>query len=251
MTITSAFLKFIKSSATGLLLASSFAAAHEAAVPKHLELARELVATVTPENNEYAFTRSRGVRWKEDSLAGENAVHANCVVFVGAVLDRAGSSTVKEIEANTYWKKYLRTDNYYEAVIKGYGLKAIDNLKNALPGDLFLFRCNDKCVNTQGREVEGHVTFIDTKPMQRTATAPVIENTLQWTVTVIDSTDFPHDRNDTRWTKPGQPKHTGVGRGTYRLYTDMEGIPVGYTNGAATKFHGVADRPIAIGRPLL
>ncbi|MGB4913776.1 MAG: hypothetical protein WBO95_16935, partial [Candidatus Dechloromonas phosphoritropha] len=49
------------------------ALAVEDAIPKHLELARELVATVKPENNNYeVFGPGRGVRWKGDFLTSEN-----------------------------------------------------------------------------------------------------------------------------------------------------------------------------------
>ena len=68
-------------------------------------------------------------------------------------------------------------------------------------------------------------------------------------VTVIDSADSAHDQTDTRWVPKGEKKITGVGRGTYRIYTDAEGVPVGYTNGFAAKYHDIAMRPIVISRP--
>ena len=47
-----------------LLLASINALAQDATpVPKHLEMARELLATVKPENNKYVIFGARGVRW--------------------------------------------------------------------------------------------------------------------------------------------------------------------------------------------
>ena len=91
----------------------------EDAIPKHLELARELVATVKPENNKYRFIGPEGVRWKGDLFTSENTVNTMCTGFVGAMLEKAKSPTVKEVESKTYWKKYVRMDSYWEALQKG------------------------------------------------------------------------------------------------------------------------------------
>lgn len=237
----------------GLLLFANICLASDSdtSIPKHLELARELVATVKPENNKYVLRGPDGVRWKGDLLTSENTVNAHCTGFVGAVLERAKSQTVKEVESKTYWKKYLRVDNYYEAVTKGYGFTQIAKLGDAKPGDVFLFRCNDPCGNSQTNDVQGHITIIDVTPTQKKPTPPIIDGTLQWVVTIIDSADSPHSKDDTRNVADGMQKVTGVGRGTYRVYTDAEGMPVGYTTGPNhPKFHDIKDRPIAVGRPL-
>lgn len=239
---------------TGLLLivtAIASALAQDATtVPKHLELARELVATVKPENNKYRYIGPEGVRWKGDLFTSENTVNTMCTGFVGAVLEKAKSPTIKEVESKTYWKKYVRMDSYWEALQKGYGLQKVETLEAAKPGDLFMFICNDSCNSSEGTAL-GHITIVDVAPKRKEPTPPLIENTVQWTVTVIDSADGAHSRDDTRWRPQGEPKVTGVGRGTYRVYTDMAGVPVGYTNGPNhPKFHDVKERPIGIGRPL-
>lgn len=228
------------------------ASAAEDVISKHLELARELVATVKAENNTYeVFGPGRGVRWKGDFLTSENSVNASCVVFITAVLDRAKSPVSTSVASNTRWQRELRVNNYFESVQKGYGLKQVGSLVDAEPGDLFLFSCKDMCANSKSTDIQGHITFIDVKPTLKNPTPPLIEATQQWLVTVIDSADAPHDRNDTRWRPQGERKASGVGRGTYRVYTDMNGVPVGYTNGPnGPKFHDGKDRPIVIGRPL-
>lgn len=219
-------------------------------VPKHLELARELVATVKPENNKYRFIGPEGVRWKGDLFTSENTVNTMCTGFVGAMLEKAKSPTVKEVESKTYWKKYVRMDSYWEALQKGYGIQKVETIESVKPGDLFLFMCNDSCNTSEGPAL-GHITIVDVAPKRKEPTPPLIENTLQWVVTVIDAADGPHGREDTRWRAQGEPKVTGVGRGTYRVYTNMAGIPVGYTNGpAAPKFHSAKERPIGMGRPV-
>lgn len=219
-------------------------------VPKHLELARELVATVKPENNKYVFRGPDGVRWKGDLFTSENTANTMCTGFVGAVLERAKNPTIKEIESKTYWKKYVRMDSYYEAVQKGYGLQKIERLDAVKPGDLYMFMCKINCNTSEGPAL-GHVTIVDVKPTQKNPTPPLIDGTLQWLVTVIDSADGPHGKDDTRWRPQGEPKASGVGRGIFRVYTDLNGVPVGYTSGPnGPKYQDAKDRPIAFGRPL-
>lgn len=221
------------------------------AVPRHLELARELVATVRPENNNYEISGpGRGVRWKTDFPSSENSVNASCSVFVTAILDRAASTVPGTIAAHTGWKRELRVSHYFEAMQQGLGLQPILSLADAEPGDFFLFKCTDFCVNSKSSKIQGHIAFIDAKPVPIDPRPPVIESTVQWLVTVIDSTDRPHDRNDTRWRAAGETRVSGVGRGSYRLYTDANGVPVGYTSGVKhPKFHPVSIRPVAIARP--
>jgi hypothetical protein len=237
-----------------LMAASGFAIGDDTQavvpVPKHLELARELVATVKPENNKYRFIGPEGVRWKGDLFTSENTVNTMCTGFVGAMLDRAKNPTIKEIESKTYWKKYVRLDSYWEALQKGYGLQKVATLNEVKPGDLFMFFCTTGCNTSEGPAL-GHITIVDEAPKQKEPSAPLIDNTLQWVVTIIDSADGPHGKNDTRWRPQGEPKVNGVGRGSYRVYTDLQGVPVGYTNGVnAPKFLNITERPIGVGRPL-
>lgn len=230
---------------------SQVAWAAEDAVPKYLELARELVATVKPENNKYEFNGPEGVRWKGDLFTSENSVRTACGPFVAAMFERAKDPTVDVIKShvNFYQRtKYLRITDWYEASMKGWGLKKVETLNEVQPGDLFIFACFDKCGTSQG-DVPGHITIVDEKPIKAAAKNPVIEGTEQWELTVIDSADAAHDRNDTRFVPKGEKKITGVGRGSYRIYTDVSGIPVGYTNGFGTKYNAIATRPIVISRP--
>lgn len=174
-----------------------------------------------------------------------------CTGFVSAVLEKARNPTVKEIESKTHWKKHLRLDSYWEALQKGYGLKQVQTIQDVKAGDLFMFWCNSGCRTRGGYEAYGHITIIDEAPKRKEATPPLIDNTIQWLVTVIDSADGPHGRQDTRWRAKGEPVASGVGRGTYRVYTDLNGSPVGFTNGANDpRLHDGKDRPIKIGRPL-
>jgi hypothetical protein len=224
-------------------------------IPKHLELARELVATVKPENNKYVIFRATGVHWKGDLFTSENSVNTACAGLVTGVLEHAKSPSVDKVKSNTQWKHELRTNNYFEAISKELGFNKISKLSDVLPGDIFAFSCKDICSVTDGNEnatsdIQGHVTFVDAKPTLKNPTPPLIDGTLQWLLPIIDSSPGPHDMKDTRWRPKGEPRVSGVGRGTIRIYTDPDGVPVGYTAGPnAKKLHIIEDRPIIFGRP--
>lgn len=231
-----------------LLILAQGAVAQE--IPKHLELARELLATVKPENNRYvAINSTSGVRWKGDFLTSENVVYTACGGFVGAVLERAKVKSYDEIRSRAT-RGEVRVASFIDGVHRGYGPKKVASLFDAEPGDIFLFECLKNDCKAQGYLAAGHVALIDAKPWQRRDkySEPLIEGTLQWVVVVIDSDEHPHDITDTRYSPDGKHQ-TGVGRGKYRVYTDMNGVPVGYTNGFSKKYFSKEDRFITISRP--
>jgi hypothetical protein len=127
-------------------------------------------------------------------------------------------------------------------------LLKITDVRDILPGEILVLRCNNGCSSSQG-PAQGHVALIDAPAMEKEATLPLLEGTLQWTVAIIDANDYPHDLHDTRRQTDGR-KVTGVGRGTLRLYTNANGVVVGYTEGPnGHRFHAIEQRPIVFGRP--
>jgi hypothetical protein len=217
-------------------------------IPKYLELARELVATVKPENNKYSYTGSNGVRLKGDLFASENSVNTMCSGFVTAMLERTDHPAIKAIKSKGDWiNGYLRVDSFYRAVEKEYGLSKIADLRQLQPGDILVMRCLNGCFSSQG-SAQGHVALVDSFPESKEPGAPRLDGTSQWTLQVIDANDYPHDLDDTRRV-PGL-KVTGVGRGTLRLYTDADGHVVAYTEGPNGQRLFTSDtRPVVFGRP--
>ena len=233
-------------------VATSSAWAQDAPVPKHLQLARELVATVTPENNLYNSYPSRvPIRWKGDLFTSENSVSTHCVGLVDAVLDRAESPTPKAVKRHTSWQHAVRVNNYFEASKKGFGLTHIESLNDVRPGDLFMFSCKDVCRTVAGELAQGHITFINAAPRKVIKDLqPIIAGTTQWFLEIIDSSDMPHGPKDTRVMPKGQKHATGIGIGIYRIYTDESGVPVGYAGERAKKFFPIEQRQIELSRPL-
>lgn len=234
-----------------LLFVTGVSAAQE--VPKHLQLARELLETVKPENNAYnikALPGAGDIRWKGDFMTSENSINTMCVGFVNGVLDRARSKTPKEVRNGTQWSIYPRVNSYFEAVEKEIGMKHIKKMDDIEAGDIFVFSCVGGCATDSTNSAQGHITIVDVKPTKLdTPGAPLKEGTFQWKVTVIDTDDNPHGKDDTRYTAPGEAKKTGIGRGSYFVYADANGVPVGYINTFRRKFFDVETRKIAFGRP--
>lgn len=223
-------------------------------IPRYLELARELVETVTPENNQYyEYMGAKGVRWKGDLVTSENTVRTACGGFVAAVFEKAGDPTLDKVKANMTVpltrEKDVRFRDWYAAAVGGWGLRRIENLNDVQPGDLFIFTCNDPCYTTAGVNAGGHIAIIDAKPEIVFSRKPLLDGTVQWKLTVIDSADLPHGPDDTRFAAKGQKKISGVGRGTYRVYTDRTGVPVGYAPGVSARYFPVVTRPILVSRP--
>lgn len=221
-------------------------------IPKHLQLARELVATVKPENNHYNFqgTAVGGIRWKGELFASENAVNTHCTGFVTALLIKAGSTTVRDNMPRGQRQSHLALNQYVEFVNSG-GIEQVKVIQNVQPGDLYFFQCpsGSACTTTlQGDKASGHAMIVDTAPEQlATQRPPIIAGTTQWRIAIIDSADQPNSRNDTRWTAPGEPKVSGVGRTFYRIYTDANGVATGYTHDYGLKY--TSDRSIYFARP--
>lgn len=231
--------------------ASGVDATIQSTIPRHLQLARELVATVKPENNRYNFVnRPTGVHWKGDVFRSENSVDTMCVGLVTDVLEKAESPAFKELKSKVNWRKQVWGRDFVEAMKQGYGFSQIKKIDEVEPGDIYILRCApDLGCSAQGAPAEGHVAFVDVKPFKQASKRPFVAGTTQWVVTLIDSDLGPHDPEDTRRTLPGAPKITGVGRGSVRIYTNDDGAQVGYSNGWGTKYIPVDRAWVFFARP--
>ena len=123
--------------------------------------------------------------------------------------------------------------HYHDAIIHENGFQQIKHVGDALPGDLLAV------IYPPGEENTGHVMLVADKPRKRDATPPLIADTVQWEVAVIDVSRSGHGPNDTRARAAASPedansdsgKHSreGLGRGTLRIYTDENGAVAGYS----------------------
>ena len=86
----------------------------------------------------------------------------------------------------------------------------------------------------------------DSTPILRKPTPPLIPGTLQWEMSVIDSSENGHGLQDTRFID-GSIK-PGIGRGVFRIYTDGDGKMVGYTSSTSpiSKYYNEEARPLYV-----
>jgi hypothetical protein len=231
--------------ALALLAMSVCGMAEEAPVPKHLQLARELLATVKPENNFYNATRTQtGITWADEAPGQENKVNTMCTEFVGGLLKKANDPVFVLLKTQTKQTKLLHTDNFVEAYEKGF-FTAVKSLSDVKPGDLFIMQCKDGCATATGISAQGHIAVVDSVP---TKSKNSLGSDAEWKLTVIDSDDVLHDQDDTRNGGAFHAKRTGVGRGSYVIYTDKEGVPTGYADGIRSHYSNATARPIVFAR---
>eukprot|EP00759_Apiculatamorpha_spiralis_P030387 PhF_6_TR32139/c0_g1_i4/m.47605 len=144
-----------------------------------------------------------------------------------------------------FGETYPHSDDYHRNVKAGNGFIEIKRMQDVNEGDVaaLYFDPADPSENT------GHMMYIHNYTLRDQPTEPFIPNSLQWEVTVSDSTATFHSK-DTRNAPGGSPG--GIGTGVTRVYTDLNGYFIGYTWGlsASTQYYPLASSRVwAVGRP--
>jgi hypothetical protein len=111
---------------------------------------------------------------------------------------------------------------YHDAILAGDGFLAIQKISDIQSGDIIAIDYPD---TPDPDDPSGHVMIAAGSPTLRGAAAPVKTDTTQYTIEVIDSTQWPHGSTDTR----AATQDDGAGIGFFRLYADATGTIVGYT----------------------
>ena len=232
-----------------VLLINGRAVAEETPTLKHLALGRILLTDLSPQDTSYAH--KEWVRWKGDFLTSRNEAHTDCSGLMNSLLERAESPSIDSLKRVAIRGRPQAKD-YYDLISGGEGFKRIDSVSEVLPGDIIAVKYLPGHV-TLGSENTGHLMLVDARPVSRKSdTRPVVDGTKQWEVTVIDSSKSPHGKNDTRYGKDGS-KRDGVGRGVFRLYSNAQGKPVGFSWSIedSSNFYDASKRPMVVGRPIV
>lgn len=211
-----------------------------APVPRHLELARDLVRDVPPETTTYQHSPTV-VEWAHDGRPA--TCRADCSGFLNEVfksslaIDGPGLST------------WLNRDrplalDYFRAISAERGFIKIDRIADAAPGDLIAIKYEPGAGNS------GHVMLVDAPAREVAGAPPLVAGTTQWRVRVIDCSSTGHGPGDTRY-EGGRKVRTGLGAGEFRLYVDGAGVTTGhtFTTASDSPFRAQNDRPVVIGRP--
>jgi predicted HNH restriction endonuclease len=90
--------------------------------------------------------------------------------------------------------------------------------------------------------------MIVSSPVLRTATAPLINGTTQYEVSIIDCSQSGHGSADTRYISSGN-WDDGVGKGVFRLYVNKKGAITGYTwsTYSSSVYYSQSERQLAVG----
>ncbi|HCJ12091.1 MAG TPA: hypothetical protein DHV51_03220 [Opitutae bacterium] len=197
------------------LCVSSAFAGNETPVPKYLEIARELVKNVKPQNNNYQHV--------SDIDFENNIVKTDCSGFVSAVLNHANYTTVSEMEVLKTRKGHPLAEDFVYSIQNKKGLEPVDQVVDVLPGDIFAWSWKKQNNHT----TTGHVMLMNSRPELIESYAPIKKRTHQYLVSVIDSSSNTLGDDDSRKVSNflyifKQEHHTGVGIGWLRLYADTE-----------------------------
>jgi hypothetical protein len=227
--------------------------------PRHLTLARELVAHIAPENNHYVLG-GQLISFPSDAASGNYAMRADCSGFLLALFDRAGYSTRAHMLflKDSQSRKRPRAEDFVLSIERQAGFKRIRMIDDVRPGDLLAHAMlNVKDQMQTG--TTGHVMLINSRPKLITARKPMVAGTRQFEISIIDSNEEHLGDDDTRLANPAN-KITGLGSGTIRMYVDAKGELVGWarTFAKSTRFFSYSPRfpsdtklrKAAMGRPL-
>lgn len=228
--------------------------AHAKAPPKHLGWAERLVDTITPAANQYGEPAL--VTWKPDNGLDYSTNRTKCASLISQLLAKAyGADYVSWMGC-----KSPIAATYHDTIEVEDGFMLVEGIAAVRPGDIIAIRyldagCADlTCGSFTGCRSSGHVALVAGLPVPRKATSPIVPNTLQYEVEIIDSTTDVHGLDDSRYESDALGvDDEGVGRGTMRLYVDRldPAHPVvGYSwsTWSGSKFYPHSVRDLVIGR---
>ncbi|HZX59818.1 MAG TPA: hypothetical protein VFE54_13870 [Mucilaginibacter sp.] len=204
--------------------------------------AQKLQQNVNPQNTAYQH-KDNMVSWGDDG----NPLHCytDCSGFVNALM--AKTFNWKESDFKAEWgHKRMFAYHYYDAIVSGNHFRQIKSIRDILPGDLIALQYADR---SEHEDNTGHVMLIVSSPRSHRPSKLIEPNTLQYEVEVIDCSKSPHGKNDTRF-NPDGTEYSGLGKGTFRLYTGGQGNITGYSWSIGNPKAGFDpfENPIAIGR---
>ena len=183
-----------------------------------------LAANVPDADNEYTGTNQR-LFWPGVNGATKYENHSNCAGFVTRSLKQAFNLD------NAYFTAWMGSTGpssarYHDNIVAGNRFVQITRVGDIQRGDIVAIKYIDA-----GSGGTGHTMIAQGTPTARAvATKPIIANTVQYELRIIDSTSSPHGATDTRrGTGPNGTDQDGAGFGTVRIYADAAGTIKGYT----------------------
>lgn len=193
-------------------------------IPRHLDLARELVQNVPKENNRYTHTDQ--ISFPSDVFSRGYSMNADCSGLVYSLLGRARSESLGLMIKTVGSKKRPLSEDFALSILKEKGFERIKHIKNVRPGDIFAWEW-DNFLDNKATGNTGHTMMIDSVPKKIKPRNPIIPNTEQFELWVIDSSEAIWGPDDTRNIGKDE-KLQGIGRGRFRVYVTTDGAIAGF-----------------------
>lgn len=215
------------------------------AFPLHLIDLRVLLGQISSEDTSYEHGVV-DVQWKGYKGSKKALCHTDCSGLMDALLTHSYHLNRTDFRRWFGREKALAKD-YFRAVIYQNNFARITQIKEIKTGDFLVIRFLPGAKNQDNDT--GHIAIIDEAPQLIDSIPPLVKNSHQWVVSVIDCAHEPHGIKDTRYI--GEKKfYDGLGKGKMRLYTDADGHILGYawSTRKSTKYFPSTQHPIAIGR---
>ena len=174
---------------------------------------------------------------------GEKAVcHSDCSGLISALLLHSKFFSEEQLNKNLGSNRPL-AKHYHDAIIHQRGFKEITKIHEVRPGDIIAIKYPPGSGNS------GHVMLIASLPLKRDPTEPLVKNSIQYEIEIIDSSLSGHGANDSRRLDSGKYRE-GLGKGVYRIFTDEKGLFVGHTWSVypTSKYYEMTIRNLVIGR---
>src|SRR5436305_9414186 len=184
-----------------------------------LQWAHRLIEGVTPQTNLYA-SRPTLVTWAGVNGATETRNRSVCSALVAHLMMQTYGYRAADF-ASWLGGRFPRAAGFHDAIAAGRGFDPVLRIGGIRPGDVLAIKY------PPGSHPTGHVLLAASRPVQRHATEPVVPGTVQYELSVIDSSHTGHGPTDTRHYAKGK-FHSGVGGGLFRLYAGPDGHLAGY-----------------------
>jgi hypothetical protein len=198
-----------------------------AQIPKHLAIARELVANIQPKDNRYSLGE-QFISFPGDLFSNKYAMRADCSGFLIALFDRAKYKTQSQmliLDWSPNRRKHKAEDFVY-SIENEKGFKRINKVEDIKPGDVLAHAMLNR-EDKMNAGTTGHVFLINSSPQPIAARKPIVESTRQFEISIIDSNEEYLGEDDSRLVDP-ENKIKGLGKGTIRIYADSNGELVGW-----------------------
>jgi hypothetical protein len=219
-------------------VASSEAADSSVDASPIVQSAEDLAARTSLDATDY-----RHGKW---DVEWENPAHCytDCSGFLDAVLLHSYRWSRDDLR---HWLQSGRPNAavYYHAIEGGNGFTSIPRIQDIIPGDVLAVLYLKRTDNS------GHIMIADGAAVQRPGSAPLVAQTVQWEIPIIDCSESGHGPQDTRHKMGADGKdHPGLGKGSLRLYAKPTGEIVGFSWSVlkASSFKSAETEPLLVGR---